>query len=86
MNKINRWSCLFKGVGWIAGSVAGLFLVSDALELFGLRALAHKDIAEILLAHFLATWSFVLGLVGLAIIPVWLFIRAKTRCQEQAIS
>ena len=63
------------------GMVAGLFCLGVVLEL---QALAQADFGGYLRALVLAKYAFILGLVWLAIIPVWLFVRSKTKCRTLA--
>ncbi|HKW86230.1 MAG TPA: hypothetical protein VJM82_04090 [Nitrospiraceae bacterium] len=72
---------MFKGVSWMLVCVAGFFWLGVALEL---QAHERVDFVGYLRALVMATYAFILGLVCLVIIPVWLFVRAKTRCRAFA--
>ena len=73
MNSKTRGNSVFQGMGWVVGSVSLLLLISAGLELFVQQTLGHNSVATIILALFLAFWSYVLGLVGLLFLSVrWL--------------
>lgn len=77
--RTSKWCrCLFKGTSWMLLSVAGLLWLSTELEL---QALQQVELGGFLRAWFMARWAFILGLVGLAVLLVWLIIRAMTKCR-----
>jgi len=61
-------------MGWVVGSVSLVLLVSAVgLALFARQALGQVSVATIILPLYLASWSYVLGLVGLLFLSVrWL--------------
>ena len=74
MNSKTRGNSVFQGMGWIVGSVSLVLLVSAVgPALFARQALGQVSVATIILALYLASWSYVLGLVGLLFLSVrWL--------------
>jgi hypothetical protein len=66
MNNKTRENGEFQWTGWIVGSVSLALLVSAvALALFARQAHVQVSVATIILALYLASWSYVLGLGGL---------------------
>lgn len=62
----------FQRMGWVVGSVSLLLLISaGGLELFAQQTLGQASVATLLLALFLAFWSYVLGIAGLLFLSVW---------------
>jgi hypothetical protein len=62
---------VLRGMIWVGG-IAGLLLsLSIGLELFVLQAHGTIAITTLLLALYLAAWSYVLGLAGVALLSVW---------------
>jgi len=62
----------FQRSRWVVGSISLLLLISAvALTLFTQHALGQASAATILLALYLAAWSYVLGLLGLVLLSVW---------------
>ena len=60
----------FSWTGWVVG--AGLLLLLSAdLELFVQQTLGHYSVATVILAHYLAVWSYALGLGVLLFFAVW---------------
>jgi hypothetical protein len=79
---ISWWNCVLKGFGWEIGLVTGLLLLNPVLALFGWKlVLEYADFAGTMRTLYLATWSYILGLVGVVAITVWTLVRARTRCQ-----
>jgi len=59
-------------MGWVVGSVSLLLLISaGGLELFAQQTLGQAGVATILLALYLASLLYVVGLVGLVLLTVW---------------
>ncbi|MGH7206495.1 MAG: hypothetical protein ACREI2_09840 [Nitrospiraceae bacterium] len=59
-------------MGWVVGSVSLLLLISaGGLELFAQQTLGQASVATILLALYLASLLYVVGLVGLVVLSVW---------------
>ena len=85
MNRKTRENVVFRGMGWMIGSVSILFLMSVGLELFVRQAFRQADFATILLALTLASWSFVLGLVGLIFLTVWWLSSWRSARIKQAV-
>jgi hypothetical protein len=81
-HNISWWNCVLKGYRWEVGIVGGLFLLGAVLVMFESKVVPeHANFANIILAHLLAIWSYILGLVGLAAISLRMLVRARTRCQ-----
>ena len=75
MTSKTRENHLFKGMGWVVGSAVALLLISAGLTFFAGQALGQASVATILLALYLASLSYVLGLVGLVLVSVWWLVR-----------
>jgi hypothetical protein len=59
-------------MGWVVGSVSLLLLLSAAgLEFSAQQRLWQENVTAALLALYLASWSYVLGLVGLVLLSIW---------------
>jgi hypothetical protein len=69
--------------GWVIGSAAVLLLLSaGGLTLLAQHAREQGNVVTVLLALHLAAWSYVLGIVGLVLLPVleliaWLRMSVK---------
>ena len=85
MNRKTRGNGVFQGMGWMIGSVSMLFLISVGLELFVRQAFRQASIATILLALSLASWSYVLGLIGLIFLTVWRLLKWRSLRIERAV-
>jgi len=79
-----RWDCILKGIGWLAGVVDALVLMTAVLILIPRHVLALDSGAYVLLALYLANWLYGLALVALALTFIWLIIKAKTVCRQVA--
>jgi hypothetical protein len=63
---------------WIVvGSASLLLLTSAGLELFVRLTLEYSSAATVILALFLAFWSYVLGLGVLLVLSVWWLVRLR---------
>lgn len=72
MSSKTQWNGGIKGMGWFVGSVSLLLLISaGGLEFFARHVLGQANVATLLLALFLAFWSYVLGIAGLLFLSVW---------------
>ena len=74
MNSKTRENGEFKGMGWVVGSASLLLLLSAGLELFVQQTLEHNSVATVLLALYLALWSYVLGLGVLLLLAMWCLV------------
>ena len=62
-------------MAWIIGSVSLLlFIGADGLALFAQQGLGQENVVTLLLALHLASWLYVLGIIGLILLPVWWFV------------
>ena len=87
MNNKSQGNAVFQGMGWVAGIASLLLLISAGLELFVQQTLGHHSVATVLLALSLASWSYVLGLVGLLFLAVrWLVEWRRVRVKRAAMS
>ena len=84
MIKADRWDCLLRGMGWPAGFVVVLFLIAATLILTPPHVLALDNVAYVILALFLVNWLYILAFAGLALIIIWLVIKATTLCRQAA--
>ena len=85
MNSKTRENGEFQRTGWIIGSASLLLLISAGLELFVQQTLGHNSVATILLALYLATWSYLLGLVGLLFLSVRRLLRWRSVRIQRAV-
>jgi len=81
MKKMERWDCLFRGVEGYAGVISGILVLSVGLWTYGVQFQGAADMPGMLLTLFLASWIGVVGLGASALIPVWIFLRARTSCR-----
>jgi len=81
MNNEEKFECLWAGLRVFMAAIGGLLLIGFGLDLYALRIWGEAGFGEILSAFFLAAWIGVLGVVGLALIPVLMLFRAKTHCR-----
>ena len=74
--------------GWVIGSVAVLLLLSaGGLALLAQQAREEANVVTVLLALYLASWSYVLGLVGLFLsLAWWLVSWRRVRLTRTAMS
>lgn len=81
MTNKTRATSGFLRMGWVVGSVSLLLLIGAvSLAIFSRQALEEASVAALLLGLYLATWSYVFGFVGLALLSVgWLRVRGKRR-------
>ena len=77
MTQTDRWDCLFSGLEKAIGVIASLLVLSLGLGMYGLQLQEPSTVPQMILALFLSTWIGVIGLAGIAIIPVW--VAARTR-------
>jgi hypothetical protein len=77
----------FSWMGWVVGGAGLLLLLSAALELFVQQTLGHHSVATVILAHYLAFWSYALGLGGLLVFAVWWLVEwGRARVKQAAMS
>ena len=83
MNRNTRSNIALPSMRRVGGSISLLLLVSaGGLEFFAQRTLGQTSVATLLLVLYLASWSYVLGLVGLLLSLVswvvsWRRVRVK---------
>ena len=87
MNSKTRENGDFQRTGWIVGSASLLLLISAGLELFVQQTLEHNSVATVLLALYLALWSYVLGLGILLFLAMWCLVEwRRVRVKRAAMS
>jgi hypothetical protein len=87
MTSKTRGKSKFQGTGWVVGSVSLVLLISAGLELFVQQTLGHHSVATVILALFLAFWSYVLVLGGLLFLAVWWLVNwRRLRVKPAAMS
>jgi hypothetical protein len=77
----------FKRMGWVVLGSASMLLILSAggLELFAQQRLGQDNLTTVLLALYLASWSYVLGLVGLVLLSVWWLVEwVRVRAKQAA--
>ena len=74
-------------MGWVAGGAGLLLLLGADLELFVQQTLGHHSVATVILAHYLAFWSYLIGLVVLLFFAVWWLVEwGRARVKQAAMS
>jgi len=87
MNSKTRENGEFQRTGWVVVGASLVLLISAGLELFVQQTLGHSSVATVLLALYLAFWSYVLGLGVLLILSVrWLVEWRRVRMKPVAMS
>src|SRR6266850_1466180 len=76
MNSKTQGNAVYQGIGWVVGIASLLLLISAGLELFVQQTLGHSSVGTVILALFLAFWSYVLGLGLLLFLSVRWLVRA----------
>ena len=77
----------FSWTGWVVGGASLLLFLSADLELFVQQTLGHHSVATVILAHYLAFWSYVLGLGVLLFFAVWWLVEwGRARGKQAAMS
>jgi hypothetical protein len=75
------------GMGWDVGGASLLLFFSVGLELLVRQTLGYHSVATVILAHYLAFWSYVLGLGVLLFFAVWWFVEwGRARVKQAAMS
>jgi hypothetical protein len=74
----------FSWTGWVVGGASLLLFLSADLELFLQQTLGHRSVATVILAHYLAFWSYVLGLGVLFFFAVWWLVEWGRAGAKQA--
>jgi dolichyl-phosphate-mannose--protein O-mannosyl transferase len=87
MNSKTRESGECPRTGWVVGSASLLLLISVGLELFVQQTLGHNSVATVILALFLALWSYVVGLGVLLFLAIWSLVEwRRVRVKRAAMS
>jgi len=87
MHSKTRENGEFQWTGWVVGGASLLLLISAGLELFVQQTLGHNDVATVILALYLALWSYVLGLGVLLILAMWCLVEwRRVRIKRAAMS
>ncbi len=81
MDSSMRWDCLLKHVEGFVGIVVVLLLIGLGVELYVRLIQEQASFAGLLLLQFLASWIHVVGVACLALIPVWVLVRARMSCR-----
>ena len=75
MNSKTRGNGVFQEIGWVIGSVSLVLIISAGLALAAQQVLGQEvseaSVAALLLTLYLASWLYVLGIVGLVLLSVW---------------
>jgi hypothetical protein len=53
-----------------------------ALMLYARQDAMHADVTGMLLAMYLASWSYALGVGGLVFLSAWVLVRARKNCLD----
>jgi hypothetical protein len=81
MRRADRGDCLFRGVDKAVGALALLLLGGLGLEVYATLTGPEVGMASRLLALYAGTWLGILGMTGLAVIPLVVFARARSTCR-----
>ncbi|MDF0673548.1 MAG: hypothetical protein P0120_04270 [Nitrospira sp.] len=74
-------------IGWPAGIVGGLLLISLGLELLAHQVFGQTDVGTLLWALYLGFWTFVLGITGFLLLSVlWLIEWRHARTSPVAMN
>jgi hypothetical protein len=77
----------FSWTEWVVGSASLLLLLSAGVELVVRQTLAHQSVAAVILAHYMAFWSYILGLGVLLFFAVWWLVEwGRARVKQAAMS
>jgi hypothetical protein len=80
MNTATQRDTRAQEIGWLAGTVGGLLLISLGLELLAHQTFGQTDVATFLLAVYLAFWFSVLGIAGFVVLAIaWLVTSNRRR-------
>jgi hypothetical protein len=80
MKTTTRRDTRTRGIGWLAGTVGGLLLISLGLELLAHQMFGQTDVATFLLSIYLAFWFSMLGMLGFVVLSIaWLLGTPKGR-------
>ena len=87
MNSKTQGNAVFQWMGWVAGIASLLLLISVGLELFVQQTLGYSNAGTVILALFLAFWSYVLGLGVLLFLAMWCLVEwRRVRVKRAAMS
>ena len=78
----------FQRMVWVIGGLSLLFIVvAGGLEFFVQQAFRQASVATILLALYVASLLYVVGLVGMLVLTVWWLLRwSRVRAKPAAMS
>jgi hypothetical protein len=79
MNATTQRDTPSRGLGWLAGTVGGLLLISLGLELLAHQTFGQTDVATFLLAVYLAFWFSMLGILGFVVLSIAWLVTPKCR-------
>lgn len=74
MNNKTQENGELRWAGWVVGGVILLLLFGTGLEVFVRQTIGHHSVATVILALYLSSWSYVLGLGVLLFVAVWGFV------------
>jgi len=87
MNSKTQGNGMLQRMGWVAGIASLLLLISVGLELFVQQTLGYSSAGTVILALFLAFWSYVLGLGVLLFLAMWCLVEwRRVRVTRAAMS
>jgi hypothetical protein len=77
----------FRWMRWLLGSISVLLLMAAGrLAVFAQPPPWEANVTKILLALYLAFWSYVLGIVGLVLLAVWWFVGRRMQTNRADMS
>ena len=81
-----RGDILFQPMEWVLAIISVLLLLAaGGLALFGEQAREQASVPTLLLALFIASWSYALGIVGLVFLPVLWLVASRMRLKPAAM-
>ncbi len=87
MNAHTQGDGRIQGIGWLAGTVGVLLLISTGLELIAHQVFGQTDVDTLLWALYLGFWTYVLGIAGFLIVSVrWLVDWRRVRANRVAMN
>lgn len=76
-----------QGIGWLAGTVGALLLISTGLGLLAHQMFGQTDVDTLLWALYLGFWTSVLGIVGFLVLSIrWLIDWWRVRTNRAAMN
>ena len=69
----------FQGREWIVVSATTSLITGVALHVFVVQTLGSFSVASVILALYVAFWSYVLGSITLIFLSIWVFVMRRVQ-------